>query len=152
MPSSPGISTILLPVEMPGDEGIGLSRELVRLPQGLAASSSMVVQRLQEAWQGPVLRARQYGPRGFLHRPRPATSPPGAASPAAGSYSSLNSTSGLIFAADSSSNAEVAMMRSAPSDLPLVSSPNSSGAGLLPAPRLMTRVKTRYPRFVSCAG
>merc|ERR1711952_524279 len=107
MPSSPGISTILLPVEMPGDEGIGLSRELVRLPQGLAASSSMVVQRLQEAWQGPVLRARQYGPRGFLHRPRPATSPPGAASPTAGSYSSLNSSgAGLLPAPPSDDESE----------------------------------------------
>ena len=166
-------STSLLPVEMPGDEGIGLSVELVRMPQGLAASPSMVVQRLQEAWQGPVLRARQYGPRGFLHRPRPATSPPGAASPAAGSYSSLNSTPGLISAADSSSNAEVAMMRSAPSDLPQVSSPdsftavsatsrgtgspsaglpiasspNSSGAGLLPAPLSDDESEDTLPTF-----
>ena len=166
-------STILLPVEMPGDEGIGLSRELVRLPQGLAASPSMVVQRLQEAWQGPVLRARQYGPRGFLHRPRPATSPPGAASPTAGSYSSLNSTPGPVSAADSSYNAEVAMMRSAPSDLPqvsspdsftavpattrgpgspsaglpTVSSPNSSGAGLLPAPPSDDESEDTLPTF-----
>ena len=82
------VTASLLPLSIPGDEGIGMSVELLRLPQGLAIAPGAVLQRVQEAWRGPALRARQYGPRGFRHRP--AAPPAGALSPSPWFSSSLD--------------------------------------------------------------
>ena len=76
----------ILPLSIPGDEGIGMSVAVLRLPQGTANAPGAALQRVQEAWRGPALRARQFGPRGYRHRP--AASPAGASSPSPWSSSS----------------------------------------------------------------